>query len=99
MSDGAVDALRPVGSVVAPGYSAPIRFYDPKTATFQSLTAVGLEKTAETHVTVHNVTDGPVEFTPIVRGAALSNPFTQALAAGKVAPPESTEVDVGRLLH
>ncbi|WP_125486824.1 hypothetical protein [Edaphobacter aggregans] len=99
VSDGAVDALRPVGSVVAPGYSAPIRFYDLKTATFQSLTAVGLDTAAETHVMVHNVTDNPVEFTPILREAALSNPITQNLAPRKLGPHDSAEVDIENLLR
>jgi hypothetical protein len=99
VSDGAVDALRPVGSVVASGYSAPIRFYDPKTATFPSLTAVSLETAAETHITVHNVTGDPVEFVPIVREAALANPYSQNLAARKLAPHDSAEVDTGGLLQ
>lgn len=98
VSDGAVDALRPVGTVVAPGYNAPIRFYDPKTATFQSLTAVGLETAAETHVLVHNLTDKSVEFTPILREAALSNPYTRSLAPRKLAPHDSAEVEISDLL-
>ncbi len=53
--DGALDALRTVGTVFALGYSAPIRFYDPKTATFPSLTAVGLETSAGTHVTANYI--------------------------------------------
>jgi len=99
VSDGAVDALRPVGSVTAPGYSAPVRFYDPKTATFPSLTAVGLETTAETHVTIHNVTDTQIELTPILREAALVKPYTQNLAARMLAPHGSTEIDIGDLLR
>ncbi|WP_260704146.1 hypothetical protein [Edaphobacter flagellatus] len=94
-SDGAIDALRPVGTVIADGYSAPIRFYDPKTATFPSLTAVGLDPSAETHVTVHNVSDAPVDITPIVREAALSNPLTKNLATQTLAPHESREVSIG----
>lgn len=72
VSDGAIGALRPVGTVTAAGYAAPIRFYDPQTATFANLTAVGLETAATTLVSVHNVTDTPLTFTPILREAALN---------------------------
>jgi hypothetical protein len=98
VSDGPIDALRPIGTVVAPGYSAPIRFYDPKTATFSSLTAVGLETAAETHVTVHNVSDAPIEFVPILREAALTNPQTQTLPSRVLAPHGSVEVNIDSLL-
>lgn len=99
VSDGSVDALRPVGSVVASEYAAPIRFYDPKTATFSSLTAVGVDTAAETHVTVHNVSDAPVEFTPIVREAALVNFSERSAASRTLAPHNSAEVDVSSLLQ
>lgn len=97
-SDGAVSALRPVGIVTAPGYSAPIRFYDPATATFQSLTAVGLETGGRSYVTVHNVTAKPVLFTPILREATLKPPFTQTLPSITLAPYASAEVHINDLL-
>jgi hypothetical protein len=60
-SDAAVSTLRVVGSIKAKsGYAAPIRFYDPATATASSLSAVGIETSAETHVVVRNLTDQPV---------------------------------------
>ena len=97
-STGAIDALRAVGTVAGPGYTAPVRFYDPHTATFPSLTAVGLESAAETHVTVHNVTDSPVEFTPVLREAALTDPLTQTLPSRTLAPHGSVEVDLEPIL-
>lgn len=74
-SDGAVSALRVIGVVEAErNYAAPIRFYDTATATFPSLTAVGVETSAEVHVVVHNVTDAPVLFTPVLSEATLGVP-------------------------
>jgi hypothetical protein len=84
---------------MAPGYTAPIRFYDPATATFPSLTAVGLETGGSSYVTVHNVTDQSLEFTPIVREATLKTPFTQNLPAITLAPYASAEVPIDNLLH
>lgn len=99
VSDGAIDALRPVGMVSGPNYSAPIRFYDPKTATFKNLTAVGLETSAISHVVIHNVSDFPAEIVPVLSEATLSKPHKESLLPRMLGPHESAEINIAPLMN
>lgn len=99
-SDGAVDALRVAGTVRGDaGYSAPIRFYDTSTSTFQSLTSVGLDTSSQTHVTVHNVTDQAVQLTPVLREATLKTPYSESLGPVTVTAHGSIRVLVAPLMN
>lgn len=95
-SDAPVSTLRVVGTVRGEhNYVAPIRFYDPATATATSLSAVGIETAAETYVVVRNLTDDPIVFTPIVREATLNEPRRAELPMRILLPHSNAIVALG----
>lgn len=99
---GSKDALRPSGIVRASGYSAPIRFYDPSTATSGSLTAVGLRLAPETFVSAYNSSSEPIRLNPIIREAALNQPYVVDLASQVIPPHTAIGIDLSAslaLLH
>jgi hypothetical protein len=96
---GSTSALRAVGTVRGfEGYSAPVRFYDPTTATFSSLTSVGLRPSTRSYVTVSNITDSPIEFIPQLREAIPENPRFQSLPSMQVEGRHAIHVPIDQAM-
>lgn len=77
-ADGPLSALRLSGFILGPsGYTAPIRFYDLKTASSPTLTAVGLDTSAHTVAVVKNVSDAVVVVTPRFAELKATRPYTR----------------------
>ena len=99
-SDSAASTLRVVGVVSgAHGYAAPIRFYDPATSTFPSLTAVGVDTSAETIAVLHNISDEPVRYTPILAEATLDEPRKITLPTEALQPHSDKVINLTRALN
>ena len=99
LSDGPASALRATGVVTAPFYSAPIRFYDPASATFSSLTSVGIESAATSYVSVHNDSDLPVTLTPVLTEAVLAAPYIETLGSITLNPHDTKRIKVDEQLQ
>lgn len=98
-SDGDPTTLRVVGVVNGKhGYAAPIRFYDPATATFPSLTAVGVDTSADTVIVLHNLSDEPVRYTPTMVEATLKEPTKIVLPAAILRPHSDDVLNISRAL-
>lgn len=94
-SSGPSDSLRADGLITGPnGYGAPIRFYDLTTSTSQALTSVGLDPSAKTYVTVHNVLNHAVTVNPILREASLSAGQEQKLAPVSLDAYSTTSIPI-----
>ncbi len=70
--EGLTSALRAFGVVTRNDYSAPIRFYDPATATSANLTAVAVRTDYKASAVVHNTASVPVTFVPVLRDSAVT---------------------------
>jgi|GEM_PF-2384352 len=98
--DGSASALRAVGTVRGlEGYAAPVRFYDPTTATFSNLTSVGLRSFTRSFVTVSNITDHPIELSPQLREATLENPRLQSLPPVQVEGHHSVHIPIDQAMR
>lgn len=87
---GDVSSLRAVGKVTrSNGLDAPVRFYDPTASTSQSLAAPDLNTSAETRISVHNVTNQPVLVTTMLREATISSLKLSLIAPTQI-PPHAT---------
>jgi len=94
-SSGPSDSLRADGLITGPnGYGAPIRFYDLTTSTSQALTSVGLDPSAKTYVTVHNVLNQAVTVNPILREASLSAGQEKKLAPVSLDAYSTTSIPI-----
>ncbi|HTF67110.1 MAG TPA: hypothetical protein VK638_30940 [Edaphobacter sp.] len=98
-SEGDISSLRAAGEVLRDNdYDAPIRFYDPVTATAQNLTAPGLRVDALTHIVIHNTTAAPVTVVPVLREATLQEPRVARSLPLVLLPHQTLEVIPGESL-
>jgi hypothetical protein len=69
---GKASDVRAFGYVSVGDYAAPIRFYDPATATSTDLTSVALQTKYNVTAVVHNTTKAPVTVIPKLQESALA---------------------------
>ncbi|HTF63634.1 MAG TPA: hypothetical protein VK638_13115 [Edaphobacter sp.] len=98
--NSAVSALRVAGVIHGKHeYAAPIRFYDPATATFPSLTAVGVDTSSETIAVVHNLTDESIQYTPVIAEATLDEPRKIMLSTEVLQPHTDKAINLSTALQ
>lgn len=83
--------IRAFGYVSAGDYSAPVRFYDPATATSTNLNASAFQTKYDATAVVHNTTLKPILVTPKLQESAL-NPEAEIAMDTVTLPPLGTKV-------
>jgi hypothetical protein len=90
---GPIDALRVFGYIASRADGAlPIRAYDPKAATSQVLSAVGLNTGSETHAVVRNLSSQPFLVTPSLR--PVGTDFSKIVTGTPVFMPPFSSLEI-----
>lgn len=94
-SEGDPSALRATGIIRRNDrYDAPIRFYDSLASTSPNLSAPYVRTSAQTHIAVLNVSNEPVQFSPVIREATLETPKEITLPQYTVEAHKAIQVQI-----
>jgi len=96
--EGPLTALRVFGYVAAGRYAAPIRFYDPATATAADLTAVAVRTDSPASAVIHNTTGLPVEVSMELVESSLVASYSQTIGTVTLQPNGVHRVDLSSSL-
>lgn len=98
--DGPIDAIRAFGYVTIPASgNLPVRFYDTATSTMPDLSAVGLDSSRVTHITVRNLGVRTVSVEPQLKEVGSNTPSTATGKRFALFPGQAKDVDVSRQLR